>query len=61
MKYTGAIQIEEELELTNPTAYVEAIFTDDNGHKHSRLMKVDLTTVDVDTAVESNEILKQFS
>jgi hypothetical protein len=54
MKYKGTIQIESiEKELTNPTleikdTYIECIFTDENGDKHSRLIK------------EGDEILNLF-
>ena len=44
MKATGAIEITEELTIVNPTleiinTYLECIFTDENGNKHSRLIK----------------------
>ena len=66
MKATGIIEIEKDLFIENPelelsSAYVEAIFTDENGFKQSRLMKVDLNSVILESAIESNEILKQFS
>jgi len=65
MKVLGTITIEEGLDIINPTveinsAYIEAIFTDENGFKHSRLMNVDLASVNIPTAMESNDVLNQF-
>jgi len=44
MKATGEIKITEELTLVKPTlevkeTYLECIFTDEDGNKHSRLIK----------------------
>lgn len=44
MKAKGTIEITEELTIVNPTieikdTYLECIFTDENGNKHSRLIK----------------------
>jgi hypothetical protein len=44
MEATGTIVITDELTLDNPTlefkdTYLECIFTDENGSKHSRLIK----------------------
>jgi hypothetical protein len=44
MKATGTIEITEELTLENPTmeiktTYFECVFTDEDGNKHSRLIK----------------------
>jgi hypothetical protein len=65
MKAIGTITIEEGLDIVNPTveinsAFVEAIFTDENGFKHSRLMNVDLTSVNIPLAMASNDVLNQF-
>lgn len=65
MKYEGKLKIEEGLELTNPSleivsVFVEGLFTDENGDKHSRFMKVDLKSTNLYAASASNEILKKF-
>lgn len=44
MKATGEIEITEELTIVNPTleikgTYIECLFTDEKGDKHSRLIK----------------------
>ena len=67
MKYRGKINIETiEEEITNPTleiktVFLEVIFKGDNGLKHSRQIEVSLDTINLDEAIKSNEILKQFS
>ena len=60
------IKIEEELTVKENileirSAFIECIFEDEKGTEHSRLMKVDLETVNLVAAKESNEILKQFN
>ena len=51
----------KETELTFNSAYVECIFEDEKGDKHSRLMQVYLSSVNLVDAKESNELLKQFN
>ena len=65
MKAIGTIEITEELTLENPTlefnnVYVECIFVGEDGLRNSRLMKVDLSSIDLEAAKQSNEVLKQF-
>lgn len=60
------IQIEEGLIVKNnviefKSACIECIFEDEKGNKHSRLMLVDLSTVNLVDAKESNEFLKQIT
>jgi len=65
MKAIGTIEITEELTLTNPTfefnsAYLECIFIGDDGLRNSRLIKIDLSNVDLVKAQNENELLSQF-
>lgn len=60
------IEIEENLEVKENilefrSGFIECIFEDAKGDKHSRLMEVDLSTVNLVDAKESNELLKQFN
>ena len=60
------IQIEEELIVKENileirSAHIECIFEDEKGNKHSRLMLVDLSTVNLVEAQKSNEFLKQIT
>jgi hypothetical protein len=64
MEANEQIQIEEGLIVESineiKQAYLEVIFLDSENHKHSRFMKVDLSTVNIEEAIESNDILKVF-
>ena len=75
MKYTGKINIDENENkdsiLENPTMefkgiYIEALYTDKKGNKHSRLEpldldKTDLKNIDIDSGIKKHKILKQFN
>tara|TARA_R110002126_G_scaffold263013_1_gene406006 strand:- start:314 stop:499 length:186 start_codon:yes stop_codon:yes gene_type:complete len=59
------IEIEESLTVKEnflefKNSFIECIFEDKDGNKHSRFMKIDLSTVNLFDAKESNELLKQF-
>jgi len=59
------IQIEQGLTVKENileihSAHIECIFEDEKGTKHSRLMQVDLSTVNLVDAKKSNEIIKKF-
>jgi len=59
------IQIEEGLTVKEnvieyKSAFIECIFEDEDGNKHSRLMQIDLDSVNLVDAKESNELLNVF-
>ena len=70
MKANGEIQITEELKITNPELnikdiYINCVFTDLEGNKHSRLMLLDanttdLTNVNILSSMNEHEVLKNF-
>ena len=64
-QYKGTIEIEGVQSMTNPVlkiedAYLGVIFVDENGFKQSRLMLINLSSVDLISAINSNEHLKNF-
>ncbi len=68
MKHEGIIKIEDiDKDLVNPTlevksVYVECLFTcEKTGNKYSRFIAVDLNTLDLIKAIESNKTLCQFA
>ena len=74
MKYTGDIDINQDNitpeVLNNPTlkienVLIEAIFTDENGNKHSRFIKLDsnvsnITNIRLDDDIKKHSLLGQF-